>query len=51
MESRSLYIVSGLIIAILAGMVIGRLRLERYVGFCVEDAIYWNDRRRETILV
>lgn len=49
-----LYIVSGLIIAILAGMVIGRLHLERYVedfvwqlqanGGIEGEKLTWNDR-------
>lgn len=50
-----LYIVSGLIIAILAGMVIGRLKMERYVedfvwqiksgsGQTLNENLTWNDR-------
>lgn len=50
-----LYIVSGLIIAILAGMVIGRLKMERYVedfvwqiksgaGQTLNEKLTWNDR-------
>ena len=51
----ALYIISGLIIAILAGMVIGRLKMERYVedfvwqiksgsGQVLDEKITWNDR-------
>jgi hypothetical protein len=49
-----LYLITGLLIAIFAGWVIGRLRLERYVEAWVyeikvnetleEDSITWNDR-------
>ncbi len=50
-----LYIVSGLVIAILAGMVIGRLKMERYVedfvwqiksgaGQTLDEKLSWNDR-------
>ena len=49
-----LYVVTGLIIAILAGMIIGRLRLEKYVedfvwqiksnGGGVEEHLTWSDR-------
>ncbi len=51
----ALYIVSGLAIAILAGIVIGRLKMERYVedfvwqikgaaGQVLEEKLTWNDR-------
>lgn len=51
----ALYIVSGLAIAILAGIVIGRLKMERYVedfvwqikggaGQVLEEKMTWNDR-------
>lgn len=50
-----LYITSGLVIAILAGMVIGRLKMERYVedfvwqiksgaGIALDEKLTWNDR-------
>ena len=50
-----LYITSGLVIAILAGMVIGRLKMERYVedfvwqiksgvGVALDEKLTWNDR-------
>jgi uncharacterized membrane protein YraQ (UPF0718 family) len=51
-----LYLITGLLIAIIAGWVIGRLRLERYIEPWVyeikvnealeETAIVWNDRMR-----
>jgi uncharacterized protein len=51
----ALYITSGLVIAILAGMVIGRLKMERYVedfvwqiksgtGQALDEKLTWNDR-------
>lgn len=51
----ALYVTSGLIIAIFAGMVIGRLKMERYVedfvwqiksgvGQVLEEKLTWNDR-------
>jgi uncharacterized membrane protein YraQ (UPF0718 family) len=51
----ALYIVSGLVIAIVAGMVIGRLKMERYVedfvwqiksgaGQVLDEKLTWNDR-------
>jgi uncharacterized membrane protein YraQ (UPF0718 family) len=51
----ALYVTSGLVIAILAGMVIGRLKMERYVedfvwqiksgaGQALDEKLTWNDR-------
>jgi uncharacterized membrane protein YraQ (UPF0718 family) len=53
----ALYVISGLVIAIIAGMVIGRLKMERYVedfvwqikggtGQILEEKPTWNDRIR-----